>query len=206
VLIDPTVITAPVLDTFKLGGTHAEFGSADGVLAWGRWTGDVFKNGVLFATYPANGGLHYVVGQPTTDVSMPKGVTFSYNLIGATSPTISSLGGTTGSGTAPGTFSGSLVGDFTNNTVGLNLTATVGAQAYNMMTTGFLQGNHATSEVVISGSHFVGSPVVTGPSCVGCTSGVAGLFAGNAATHAGLVYVILDPQGVVINGAAAFKR
>src|SRR6266849_1488239 len=92
--------TLTAVTTFQLAGTQVESGT-DGVLAWGRWTGDVLLNGTLFGTLTANQGLHYVTGLPTPAASMPTGVTYTYNLIGATSPTFTPTAAT-GTTTAPG--------------------------------------------------------------------------------------------------------
>jgi hypothetical protein len=176
-------------------GTHAEFG-ADGVLAWGRWTGDVSKDGAPFSTFPGDGGLHYVVGQPTPIATLPIGVTFTYHLIGATQPTLAF------GVTPPGTFSGTLVGDFLNNKVGLNFTVTTSATAINMQTAGFSTGLNPSSEVGINrgASTFGGTIVATTPSTN--TAVISGFFAGSVATHAGMSYLINNS----ITGVAAFQR
>ena len=73
--------------TYKMGGSHADFGT-DGILAWGRWVGDVgidFGNGTNLVNYPDNQGFHYVIGTPTA--VMPTAVsTATYSLMGATKP------------------------------------------------------------------------------------------------------------------------
>jgi len=203
-----TGISVPT--TVTLAGTHNEFGT-DGVLAWDRWTGNVnFTIGVTTTTtnFGANQGLHTVVGLPTPIASMPAGVTFTYNLLGATSPTFST--GTT----APGTFSGTLVGDFLSNKVGLSMTVTMPTASaplvYNVATTGFAIGApNPNSQLSITGSGFSGTITSTGVATCsgGCTTTVSGGFAGTGATHAGMVYQIVDSiAGNTVSGAAAFKR
>jgi hypothetical protein len=139
---------------------------------------------------------------------MPTGVTFTYALLGATSPTFS-----TGA-TAPGTFSGTLVGDFLNNKVGLSMTVTMPtattSQVFNVATSGFtLGGQNPNSTLNIAGSGFAGTFTNTDiTTCSGgCTTTVSGGFAGTGATHAGLVYQIVTPGAAnTISGAAAFKH
>jgi len=206
----PTQFTAGVAGpvTVTLAGSHNEFGT-DGVLAWDRWTGTVnFSSGTgsPSTTFSANEGLHIVAGLPTPVASMPTGVIFTYNLLGATAPTVNN--GTL----AAGTFSGTLVGDFINNKVGLTMTVTMPtlASAYNIQTTGFTVGGANPSGLSITGSGFSGSisTTISGSNCTGgCTTAVTGGFAGTGATDAGLAYSINDPMaGRTIYGAAAFKR
>jgi hypothetical protein len=106
-------MTAATGDSFDLtllpNGSHADFGT-DGILAWGRWIGDVQLSSSV-TNYSANQGFHYVVGMPTT--SMPTSGTATYSLLGATQPTYASGG--------LGTLTGSLNVDFGRLTVGMNL-------------------------------------------------------------------------------------
>jgi FecR protein len=88
--------------TLQPGGSNADFGT-DGILAWGRWIGDVANLGCDCSspvTYDANQGLHYVIGMPTP--VMPTTGSAIYTLLGATSPTYAD------GRSAPGVFAGSL--------------------------------------------------------------------------------------------------
>src|SRR6266702_792508 len=179
--------------TYTLIGTQIESGT-DGFLSWGRWVGNVLVNGTPFVL-TANQGLHYVAGIPTPAASMPTGGTFTYNLIGATSPTFANASA------APGVLnSASLTGDFTAGTVGVSLSATAGGNTYS--------GSTSTSS--ISGANFSGSGLATGTgsSCFSCTLSVSGFFSGTGAPHAGLLYQFTGVQGgtTTLNGAAAFAR
>ncbi len=185
---DTFVSVVPV--TYTLAGTQMDTGT-DGFLSWGRWTGDVLQNGTL-VTLTANQGLHYVTGIPTPAASMPTGGTFTYNLIGATSPTFAN------GSAAPGVLnSASLTGDFIAGTVGVSLSATAGGNTYS--------GSALAS---ISGANFSGSGPATGSACSLCTLGVNGFFSGTGATQAGLLYQFTGVQGgtTTLNGAAAFAR
>lgn len=186
----PTVIT--------LAGTHNEFGT-DGVLAWDRWTGNVITvvgTGLpTTQTLTSNQGLHTVVGLPTP--VMPTIGTFTYNMIGATSPTF-------GNGAAaPGVVnSASLVGNFANSTVNVNLSATAGGTTY----TGSANGTITGATFVTTG----GTATSTGGTFAcsgGCQLGVNGFFSGAGATHAGMVYQITGLVAATsVNGAVALAR
>jgi FecR-like protein len=189
--------------TFNNAGNQAEFGTFGGVIAWGRWTGNALKNGVLGATYSDNEGLHYVVGLPTPAASLPTGMTFTYNMIGATSPTFSD------GRTVPGTFSGTLVGDFISGKVGLDFAAAMPTKTYAFTTSGFtLGGLNPNSPITITTSTSTFSGSIFNPGACSCTASVSGFFAGSGATHAGMAYQISDPSigTTTVSGTAAFQR
>lgn len=183
------------------GVSIREFGN-DGIIAWGRWTGNVTGfadiDGLLVVNenYNANQGLHYVVGMPTAQMPTVGGGT--YTLAGATSPTyIDGL-------VAPGTLTGSLNVDFGQFTVGVNLNAAMpDGKSY-------IVGGSAQ----ISGSFIFGvtgnglTTTGTGGACTsGCGAQVSGFFAGASAERAGLGYHINDfLSGKDVIGAAAFKK
>jgi len=142
-------------------GTHADFGT-DGILAWGRWTGNVTASGAA-QTYSANQGMHYVIGTPTA--TMPTTGTATYALLGATRPTdVSGLVG-------PGTFSGSLNVIFgATHTIGVSYTVAMpGGANYVVNHTG--TGTGSAFSQVGSGSFasgaFAGS---SGSVCTGSCS------------------------------------
>jgi FecR-like protein len=193
-----TVGAAPTVIT--LAGTHNEFGT-DGVLAWDRWTGNVLTvvgTGLpTIQTLTSNQGLHTVVGVPTPAASMPTGVTYTYNMIGATSPTF-------GNGAAaPGVVnSASLVGNFLNNQATVNLSATAGGTTYSGSATGSITG----ATFVTTGGTATSTGGTFGCSG-GCQLGVNGFFSGAGATHAGVVYQITGLIAATsLNGAVAFGR
>jgi hypothetical protein len=168
---------------------HADFGT-DGILAWGRWTGNVIANGSA-QTYGPNGGMHYVIGTPTA--VMPTSGSATYSLIGATKPT---------DGATTGTFSGSLNILFgANHTIGVNFAVAMSDKTY------LLTGSSTTCG---AGSAFSMSTSITAAPalCSGCTSFVQGFFAGASAERAGIGYHIQDfstgPRNIV--GTAAFQK
>jgi len=186
--------------TYNLVGTQKDFGTLDGVIAWGRWIGQInltTGGSTTSINLSANDGLHYVIGMPTPAASMPTGVTYTYNMIGATHPTF-------GNGAAaPGVVnSASLVGNFNNNQVNVNLSATAGGTTYSGSAAGLITG----ATFVTTG----GTATSTGGSfgCSGgCQLGVSGFFSGAGATHAGVVYQITGLIAATsLNGAVAFGR
>jgi hypothetical protein len=179
----------------------------DGIIAWGRWTGNVTGlaniDGLLTVdeNYSANQGLHYVVGMPTAQ--MPTVGSATYTLLGATSPTYVVDGGA-----APGTLtSGSLSVDFGRLTVGVNLNVAM-PDGYGYA----VGGNAQITGNTIFGATYTNDPLsvagTTGSSCTsGCSAQVSGFFAGTTAERAGLGYKINDFTGSKdIIGAAAFKK
>ncbi|HVL37162.1 MAG TPA: hypothetical protein VM489_15940, partial [Burkholderiales bacterium] len=180
------------------GGTQAEFGT-DGILAWGRWTGDVNfcssgEGCFLWANYGPNQGLHYIVGMPTE--VMPTTGDATYTLIGATRPTFSDGSATTGS------FTGSLYVNYATGSINLTgANVVVGSNQYAL----------GTNPGYIYGSQFYMYPTVThtGSHCTsGCYAGVEGFFAGANAARAGMAYSIVDwmEPGKDVSGVAAFAR
>jgi hypothetical protein len=170
------------------GGSHAEF-STDGILAWGRWIGNVQMNSAgSTENFPGEQGYHYVVGIPTA-VMPTSGGPWTYTLAGATSPTYGN------GGTLPGSFSGTLSVTFAG-------TATVDA-AFNITMPDATYG--VTGRAVTSSATFGFVPVVT--NCSSACGQVSGFFAGTSAERAGVGYWIQDSTGGrQIFGAAAFSR
>ncbi len=190
--------------TLNLAGTQADFGTLDGVIAWGRWIGQInLTTGgtTTSVTLSSNDGLHYVIGLPTPAASMPTGVTYTYDLIGGTRPTLAN------GSIAPGVLnSASLVGDFTANRVTVNLSATAGGSTF----TGSATGTIANSTFLALGTAGVSGGGSLG--CSGsCTVNVDGFFTGTGATRAGIAYqigVAILPNFTpsTLSGAAALGR
>jgi hypothetical protein len=185
------------LNSASFTGTHLEFGTSAGVIAWGRWIGpaSVVDAGVAASVPPpamslnpnANQGYHYVVGVPTA--VMPTSGTATYALLGATSPTYAN------GGTAPGTFSGSLSVTFGTSAV-VNGSFNVAMPDRNYALTGSATASGATFSML--------SPTVTG--CLSaCSAAIQGFFAGATAERAGISYRINDLSANII-GAAAFAK
>ena len=196
---DTTVTSGNPTVTYALAGTHAEFATADGVLAWGRWIGQKNSNSTASTdTYPVNQGLHYVVGTPTPAASLPTGVTYTYNMIGATMPTV--VSGTTLAGTLS---SATLTGNFSTNQVSTAFAGTIGGKNFSATSSGAIL-NTSTASFSGGGASYTGTLY----GCAGSAS-VQGFFAGTGATHAGFVYQLNNttlPSGYSVVGAVALKR
>jgi hypothetical protein len=177
-------------------GTHAEFGTSAGVIAWGRWIGPatvVDGTPVLGFTAGANQGYHYVVGTPTA--AMPTTGTATYALLGATNPTYAS------GSSAPGTFSGSLSVTFgASATVNGNFNVAM-ADARTYAWTGSATASGATFSMTSTATG-------TGGACSSsCSAAVQGFFAGATAQRAGISYRVTDTfAGQNLTGAAAFAK
>ena len=186
-------------DHFQLGtGRHAEFGT-DGILAWGRWVGTIITHptaceGPCTDTYNDNQGFHYVIGMPTP--TMPIGGSFTYSLLGATSPTY------VDGRTPPGTFSGGFRADWTPTSYSLN-----GNFSVSMPGGGGLAARTIDWAASGSGSGATFSMFNTSTSgCAtsGCNVRMTGFFSGAGAERAGMSYLINDSLEII--GAAAFKK
>src|SRR5207245_1543001 len=190
--------------TLTLAGTQADFGTLDGVIAWGRWTGQInlTTGGTTTpVTLSANDGLHYVIGLPATN--MPTIGTFTYNLIGGTSPTFGNpaLAG-------PGVLnSASLVGNFINNSVSVNLSATMGGAGGTTYTFVSAPGTIGAGATFSASGAGTSSGALTFGCSGGCNLNVNGFFSGAGATYAGMVYQITGLLSLTsVNGTAALKR
>lgn len=188
-------------NTYALAsGTQNEFGT-DGVLAWARWTGVVNKNGTP-TTIAANDGLHYVIGTPAT--SIPTSGSFTYNLIGATAPTLQNAS------LAPGVLnSATLVGNFTapSPTVTLNMSLSQAGTTFSASASGPISSSTFSATGV--GSVTAGGSPLSCSGAGGCSVAVTGFFSGVGATHAGLVYqmgVLQVGTPTSIVGTAALAR
>ena len=184
-------------DHILLSGSVLESGN-DGILAWGRWTGDVSvpPDGQVLETYEPNQGLHYVIGIPTA--TLPTTGTATYSVLGATSPTYAD--GTV----SPGTFSGSLAVDFAaGGNVSADFSVAIGGHSYRMV------GSAPTSTSFFMDTAIQNLSVTSATSCgsSGCGGVVNGFFAGTTAERAGVNYLVEDRDLTKdIIGAAAFKK
>jgi hypothetical protein len=171
-------------------GVHADFGT-DGILAWGRWVGDVTADN-LVEKYGPSQGIHYVVGTPTP--SMPTSGSGTYTLVGATKPTY--MDGSN----LPGTFTGTLSVDFAIQLLTANFTVAMPDRTYQ------LSGDTrslSTSNFSLSASSITGC-------AASCSAFIQGFFAGPSAERAGVGYHITDSDFETFTkdvlGTAAFAK
>lgn len=184
--------------TVAFSGTHAE-GGTSGDVGWGRWSNGTLTNTFVYSggtsvnsiTVGSNGGLHYFYGSPAT--AMPTSGSFTYNMLGATSPTFKT------EGFAPGTVtSAQLFGTFTptGGTVGMSMALTANAMNLTM----------STSATSFTGSSFNFTGNTLGGTCSsGCSTSVHGAFSGTGASNAGVGYAITMP-GNTLGGVITFKK
>jgi hypothetical protein len=188
-----------------INGSHAEFKTVDGIMAWGRWTGVTSTvTAIPSQTYAQNDGLHYVVGIPAPIGALAGTGTATFNLIGATSPT---------DGTNAGSVTGGqlVVNLGAAPTVNLqNLTVAIAGSTYVMSKaampiTGPMTPFAGTLSGFGGGGDFAGS---SGGCSSMCSATVNGHFYGSGATHAGIAYKLTDtfPTSRTVTGAAAFAR
>jgi hypothetical protein len=181
-----------------LTGSTADFGTADGIVAWGRWVGSATINGAPWSGFQT---LPYVFGLPTPMSDLTASTTtFTYNLIGATAPTDGTNVGVVTGGTLVGAFG-------PTPKVGIDLSLTVAGQAYNINSGGAtiaVSGNGPYAPFSASGVNTTSS--TGGCAVAACYTQVVGHFMGAGASHAGFTYSLMPYPGPTIVGAAAFKR
>lgn len=202
-----------------LGTANVSFSATDGIIGWGRWNGGITEDnssGGCCAAHPldlANGDtFHYVVGLPTpqADIVAMSNITASYSLIGGTLPTGDGFEG--GIGTLNG---GSLTAYFNSGTVDANLQISFPAAGGGNGNNYNIAVNNNTGYTSINGATFSGYGTATGTAPVfyygncssGCSTYIAGFFAGANASRAGVAYTFSD-SGTVgnVTGVAAFTK
>jgi len=178
-----------------LTGSTVDFGT-DGTVTWGRWIGSATIDGAPWSGFQT---LPYVIGLPTPIADVTTSLaSYSFNLIGATSPTDGANVGTLTSATLTGNFGPAPTVDITMNISLAGNTFSVGTGT-------------APIPVQAGGPYapFAGSTTMqTGSGCVsgGCVAQINGHFMGAGATHAGFAYKLSNDVTSDIVGAAAFKR
>ncbi|MBS0308257.1 MAG: FecR domain-containing protein [Proteobacteria bacterium] len=213
----PNTVTATfdanqTLTSFSSGSSFMDFsgGTAapapesggDGIIGWGRWTGNISSADYLGSgNYGADNGIHYVVGMPTPTTTIQNmHTTAIYTLVGATQP--STFNGSTYS---LGTFSGSATVVFNGPSTSLTLNASIVDSAaginYNLAS---FYGSMPLSVVTSPNTAVFTASGYYGPSCAALT--INGLFAGANAERLGIAYRIDNQMtSKITTGAAAFK-
>ena len=159
-----------------------DYGSAGGVINWGRWAGVESVDEINGSHLDTGSALHYVAGLPTPNIAALSGAA-TYVPIGWTSPTNASgeVGTLISGGVLTATFKSGV------SPVDVSLTGLIARVGGTTET--FSQSGHTASETAPSFS-------------LGTTGSVAnGFFAGANASHAGLAYHFSGMQG-----AAAYKK
>jgi hypothetical protein len=184
-----------------LTGTHAEFGTAAGAIAWGRWIGPVASTvtAVPSQAFGSTDGLHYVVGIPAPITALGGTGTATLNLIGATSPTGGSVAGTVTGGQLVANLGPAPTVDLQN------FTFAHGGSTYVLNKAGMpITGPLTPFSGSLGTSDFAGSTGICAATT--CSAQVNGHFYGANASHAGFAYKVNPGFNPAITGAAAFAR
>lgn len=190
-----TIASGAMSKTFSRNtAASIEQGGAAGIIGWSRWASGSPTTPNGGPAISANQGIHSVWGAPLTN--LPTAGSATYDMVGATKPTI-------GDGSvAPGSFSGKLGVSFAARTVGWQGTITMGANTY-----AFGSSGGADAPSVTFGSEGKWFSATT----IGATSTrVSGFLAGDGASHAGMAYsYAINQSGAassIITGTAAFQK
>ena len=173
-----------------------EAGSIEGAIAWARFLDPNNNQGQVEDT-----GVHVIVGAPAVD--LPTTGLVNYALIGGTRPT-------TNEGTEPaGSFSGDLAIDFAAQKVGIDFDIYIAEYGWNMATAGgAADPSNGGMDIRAIGQHFFRNGFaltpLTAASCTGtCTGDILGNLYGQGASHAGVVYRVVDGS-FAARGSAVF--
>lgn len=172
------------------GGTIT-FSATDGIIGWGRWTGNFSTNNGAGQIVSTPGTFDYIVGIPTP--SMPTSGSATYNLMGYTNPTATD-------GSSGYSVSGNLNANFSALTIAVNLNIANATNSYSI--------NNPSSTTIL-GSNFSGSLATTsstGSCSSGCSTSISGFFVGANAERAGMTYQLNNGIGTNIQGVAAFAK
>ncbi|OAO00709.1 hypothetical protein A8B75_17500 [Sphingomonadales bacterium EhC05] len=182
---------------------EVEMGGDQGIIGWSRLAGG---SKVLGGTRGPNSGDHFVYAVPMAN--RPTGGLVTYDLIGATSPTVRD------DSVAAGSFDGTLAVSFSTGNIllGMDATVIISNDIYNILTAG---GLTAPSIQVGSTGRFSGEVDLPNGVGIACNQGDCrfifnGFLAGEGASHAGFAYTIRDDRGnnvtKWIDGSAAFVK
>lgn len=216
-----TGITYPRVPSFPgyvISGYSAKLleGGADGgVVSWGRWADGSLLIGAWSGTSASpqpvtlekNQGFHWIIGDPTR-IAVPQG-TYTFNLIGATTPTETRTAAPGGWLVTKGAVTADLAAATLRGTMELFVSRSEGYGYFGMDIAGSLAGGITSTPVALT----IGVNKLTGSIDL-CTATCAGTgrleFFGNdpakPASHVGLTYDFNTGQGFVVQGAAVLGR
>lgn len=193
--------------------TLREGGADAGVVAWGRWADGSLLIGSWSGTtsepkpvtLTAAQGFHWVVGEPAQ--SLPSAGVYTFNLIGATSPSETRVDAKSGWTVT----AGSLTADITNASLSGNMTLYLARdEGY-----GYFDMDFASTSALTAGqATSIGTSVTrlngSAPICTAVCNGIGQVYLfGNAptkpASHAGMTYNF-NTGDYLVSGAAVFAR
>jgi len=180
-------------------------GTDAGVIEWGRWvdgptTAGGWANNLTFS---GTQGYHYVIGEMTPLASMPTSGSYTYSLLGATSPTFTDgIGGGLGAGKVTAASASVNFGSLMLSG-SMNLAFNGGSNTYAIS---FPSQSISNNQYSGSGTmtKTAGSIDVCGPHCIVTAKA---FFAGAGASHLGYAYqASTTTTGMYMDGAAVLKR
>lgn len=200
----------------KGNAQQLEGGSYGGVVSWGRWGNGVMQQISAYGdprgseiNLPAGSGFHYIVGSLANISGLVNtNTTYTFNLVGATTPTAVANSSTQGNWFVTG---GTLTANFASSTkaisgnLSLFTTQTGGYGNYNMAfsSPGAIT-TAAQTPVITAVSKINGTLATCSGSCAG-TGNTALYGANNNPQAAGLSYNFNTGSNIV-QGVAVFKR
>jgi len=202
IVSDASGISSALYGTYGYTRNNARIvdsGADAGVIAWTRWSDGTPTLYVWGSqTLTANQGFHLVVGD--VSASLPAQNSVRYNLIGATQPTETRSGALGGWSVTSGTIVANFLSASLTGNLGLGLSRAGESGTFTMSFSGSAQtGFNGINATVVKTA---GTTALCAASCSG--HGTV-MFAGPAASHAGMIYEF-STGGHSVQGAAAFKR
>jgi hypothetical protein len=200
----PSAQGVPVPVNLALGSAvNTDVGSDVGTqLRWGRWAG-----GALQATVGGQAGsesltqqsLHWIYADAANTPVMPQTGSASYTLVGGTQPT-DNQGHVGTLGTA------AFAADFTNQLVTSSLTLTINGANWTADGTGAIGAQAGLAAEQFQGVYQnVSIGALRGAGNFSGFFGASGGTQGGVPGAAGLTFLLTDNQGLVVNGALAFR-
>lgn len=184
--------------TFEKGGSSGTFGAIGKIdesdfIGWGSWVSAATTQSYGgYGGYGSSSGmldsLHYIVGKPTPQEQMPQYGHANYSLIGGTAPTATSYMGVSQLGQLLG---GTMFVNFGSGSLDVNIQTKFGDTVVPVYGSASFDGT-------------VRQATFRSGNC--SNTSINGIFTGNGAYRAGLVYATQDSSLGQITGAAAFQR
>jgi hypothetical protein len=204
----PSVVATNSVNTYRrdIGSSIPMDLGADPVtgMMWGRWAGGAFLQTQLAAastTVPQTGSLHWFsTGQQNQSVTLPITGTWSYTLVGNTTPTDNA-------GTSGVLNSASFSANFTAQTVDVGVNVSMPASPANSALPVTLNATAVSVPILVGGNFKTTTPTITctAGTC-GANSGViGGQFSAPNGAGVGLGYGLRNGTQT-INGVAVFRH
>jgi len=210
--------------SFSRGGggpptaTAAEQGVVPGILSWERWTGTPSQNGTVndqvccnVYSLSSSQGIHVINGVSATDLPTTN-VTYTYNFVGGTAPTVAD------GSAAPGSMAGNskvAVAFGATPLFGVDLNVNINSSNFNIKSPNGVVTPALPAPGLVASPVFSNSAILTtltsGPGLAGCTptcnASINGFLAGKGATALGILYQFNTANAAkTVSGAAGFAK